>query len=128
MSKFFIQIIQDSVFLFFFNNRLRTIQLESDNKLNEVKSELKLKLFELERSNLLQEEHSNNLRKTLLENEKLCKKVEVLQNEYYALQIQNEKNFNEIENELNEKSVKLKSYEKLEHEMDEVILQAAECE
>ena len=107
--------------------RLRTIQLNNDNKLNEVKSDLKLKLFELERANLLQEEHANNLRKSLLDNEKLSKKVEVLQNEYYALQIQNEKNYNEIENELNEKSVKLKSYEKLEHEMDEVILQAAEC-
>ena len=86
-----------------------------------------MKLFELERANLLQEEHGNNLRKSLLENEKLNKKIEVLQNEYYALQIQNEKNFNELENELNDKAVKLKNYEKLEHEMDEVILQAAEC-
>lgn len=63
----------------------------------------------------------------MLENEKLTKKIEVLQNEYYALQIQNEKNFNELEHELNDKVVRLKNYEKLEHEMDEVILQAAEC-
>ena len=106
---------------------MRVIQLDGDNKLNETKSELKLKTFELERANLLNEETANNLRKTLLENEKLTKKIEILQNEYYALQIQNDKSYMELENALNEKNTKLENYEKLEHEMDEVILQAAEC-
>jgi len=107
--------------------RLRVCQLNNDSKLNEAKAELKLKTFELDRANLLNEECAQNLKKCVLDNEKLAKKVEVVQNEYYALQIKNDKNLLELENELNEKRVKLDNYEKLEKEMDEVIMQAAEC-
>ena len=55
------------------------------------------------------------------------KKVELIQNEYYGLQIQNDKRFMEIEGELNEKKTRLESYEKVEDEMDSVIKQVAEA-
>lgn len=92
-----------------------------------MKSELKLKTFELERTQMLTEENMNNYHKVLLENEKLQKKVELIQNEYYGLQIQNDKRFMEIEGELKEKKTRLESYEKVEDEMDSVIKQVAEA-
>jgi progesterone-induced-blocking factor 1 len=85
-----------------------------------------MKIFELERTELLNEESINNYKKALIENEKLHKKIEIIQNEYHSLQIQNEKRFMEVENELNEKKARLESYEKVEQEMDNVIRQVAE--
>lgn len=50
----------------------------------------------------------------------------VIQNEFYGLQLQNDKRFLELENELNEKKGRLENYEKVENEMDAVIRQVAE--
>ena len=46
--------------------------------------------------------------------------------EYYAVQTSMEKRVSELEAIVTEKSVKLDTYEKLEHELDEVVMQAAE--
>jgi len=53
-------------------------------------------------------------------------KCQVLTKEYYALQTSMEKRVSELEMVVTEKSVKLTTYEKLEHELDEVVLQAAD--
>ena len=50
----------------------------------------------------------------------------MLTKEYYALQTSMEKRVAELETVVTEKSVKLETYEKLEHELDEVIMQAAD--
>ena len=50
----------------------------------------------------------------------------VLTKEYYALQTAMEKRVVEMETQLSEKTAKLDTYERLEKEMDDVILQAAE--
>ena len=50
----------------------------------------------------------------------------MIQNEYYSLQLQNDKRFLELENDLNDKKSRLESYEKVEQEMDMVIRQVAE--
>ena len=107
-------------------NELRTIQIGCENRVSELKAELKLKTFEAERTAMLNEENIKNYQKLLLENEKLQKKAELIQNEYYGLQMQNDKRFLELENELNEKKTRLESYEKVENEMDLVIRQVAE--
>ena len=52
-------------------------QLSCENKVSELKSELKLKSFELERAQMLNEENVNNYKKLVIENEKLLKKIEV---------------------------------------------------
>ncbi len=101
--------------------------MNNDNKLSELKGEVKLKDFELERLNLMNEDNLNNYRRACLENEKLNKKIDVVQNEYFALKVLNERIVADFENKLNEKASRLEGYEKLEREMDEVILQAAEC-
>ncbi|CAF0717911.1 unnamed protein product [Brachionus calyciflorus] len=107
-------------------NELRLVQLSCENKVSELKSELKMKIFELERVLMLNEEHVNNNQKVMIENEKLQKKIEVIQNEFYGLQLENDKRFLELENELNEKKSRLENYEKVENEMDMVIKQVAE--
>lgn len=53
-------------------------------------------------------------------------KIKIIQNEYYHVQVQNDKRVLEIENELNEKKSRLESYEKVENEMDLIIRQVAE--
>jgi len=52
--------------------------------------------------------------------------LKIIQNEYYHVQVQNDKRILEIENELNEKKSRLESYEKVENEMDLIIRQVAE--
>jgi progesterone-induced-blocking factor 1 len=52
--------------------------------------------------------------------------VQVLTKEYYALQTSMEKRISELETIITEKTVRLESYEKLEHELDEVVMQAAD--
>ena len=46
--------------------------------------------------------------------------------EYYSLQTSMEKRVSELETVVNEKTVKLETYERLEQELDEVIMQAAD--
>ena len=59
-------------------NELRLVQIGCENKVSELKSELKLKMFELERAQMLNEESVNNYKKALIENEKYNKKLEVI--------------------------------------------------
>ena len=61
-----------------------------------------------------------------MENEKLQKKIEIIQKEFYTLQLQNNKRFLEMENEMIEKKGRLENYEKVENEMDLIIKQVAE--
>ena len=51
--------------------------MSCENKVAELKSELKLKTFELDRANMLNEENINMYQKSSTENEKLQKKIEV---------------------------------------------------
>ena len=51
---------------------------------------------------------------------------QLLTKEYYTLQTSMEKRVTELEATVTEKSAKLETYEKLEHELDEVVMQAAD--
>ena len=55
----------------------RQLQVENDSRVSELTSEVKLKGFELERLQLVQEETRRNLGHCELEKGKLGKKVEV---------------------------------------------------
>ena len=50
----------------------------------------------------------------------------IIQKEFYTLQLQNNKRFLEMENEMIEKKGRLENYEKVENEMDLIIKQVAE--
>lgn len=107
---------------------LRQLQMSGDGRVSDLANELKLKTFELERCQLLQEETVKNLKECQLEVEKLSKKAEVLTKEYYSQQTGLEKRIAELESALQEKEGRLKTYEKLEQELDDVVMQAAEVD
>ncbi|KAG8452256.1 hypothetical protein GDO86_004163 [Hymenochirus boettgeri] len=106
----------------------RQLQLSTESKVSELLHQTKLKSFEAERSHILHEETIENLRKCQLECEKYQKKVEVLTKEIYSLQATTEKQITELQALNSEHCAKLETYEKLEKELDEVIMQSAEME
>ena len=109
-------------------NEFRTLQTSGEQRLLDLQTEVKLKAFEAERSHLAYEETCKNLKEYQLEIEKLEAKYEVLLKEYYAMEGAKSKKITELESELSSKNIRLDSYEKIEQELDNVVLQAAEVE
>ncbi|XP_055893566.1 progesterone-induced-blocking factor 1-like [Biomphalaria glabrata] len=106
----------------------RQLQATSESRLSEIQNELKIKMFEAERSQMIHGETVKNLGQAEMEIEKLQKKLEVLTKEYYTLQTSHEKKVVELEAMVSEKKAKLETYEKLEQDLDAVVMQAAEVE
>lgn len=109
-------------------DRYRELQLSTESKVSEFLHQSKLKSFESERVQLLQEETARNLTQCQLECEKYQKKLEVLTKEFYSLQTSSEKRITELEAQNSEHQARLDIYEKLEKELDEIIMQTAEIE
>ncbi|XP_078204441.1 progesterone-induced-blocking factor 1 isoform X5 [Callithrix jacchus] len=109
-------------------DRYRELQLSTENKVTEFLHQSKLKSFESERVQLLQEETARNLTQCQLECEKYQKKLEVLTKEFYSLQASSEKRITELQAQNSEHQARLDIYEKLEKELDEIIMQTAEIE
>ncbi|XP_029324803.1 progesterone-induced-blocking factor 1 isoform X2 [Mus caroli] len=109
-------------------DRYRELQLSTESKVSEFLHQSKLKSFESERIQLLQEETARNLTQCQLECEKYQKKLEVLTKEFYSLQTSSEKRITELEAQNSEHQARLDIYEKLEKELDEIIMQTAEIE
>ncbi|XP_006882790.1 PREDICTED: progesterone-induced-blocking factor 1 [Elephantulus edwardii] len=108
--------------------RYREMQLSEESKVTEFLHQSKLKSFECERVQLLQEETARNLAQCQLECEKYQKKLEVLTKEFYSLQASSEKRISELQAQNSEHQARLDIYEKLEKELDEIIMQTAEIE
>uniref|UniRef100_A0A8D2L7M0 Progesterone immunomodulatory binding factor 1 n=1 Tax=Varanus komodoensis TaxID=61221 RepID=A0A8D2L7M0_VARKO len=106
----------------------RQLQLSTESKVAELFHQSKLKSFESERVQLMQEETSRNLSQCQLECEKYQRKFEVLTKEFYDLQAQSEKRISELQAHNSEYQARLDTYEKLEKELDEIIMQTAELE
>ncbi|XP_030778218.1 progesterone-induced-blocking factor 1 isoform X2 [Rhinopithecus roxellana] len=109
-------------------DRYRELQLSTESKVTEFLHQSKLKSFESERVQLLQEETARNLTQCQLECEKYQKKLEVLTKEFYSLQASSEKRITELQAQNSEHQARLDIYEKLEKELDEIIMQTAEIE
>lgn len=101
---------------------------DRDSKESGLQNELKIKMFEAERTQMIHAETVKNLGQAEMDIEKLQKKAEVLTKEYYALQTSMEKRVVELESSLADKNAKLEAYEKLEQDLDSVVMQAAEVE
>lgn len=108
--------------------RYRELQLSTESKVTEYLHQSKLKTFESERVQLIQEETSRNLTQCQLECEKYQKKLEVLTKEFYSLQASSEKRITELQAQNSDHQARLDIYEKLEKELDEIIMQTAEIE
>nr|XP_060625396.1 progesterone-induced-blocking factor 1 isoform X1 [Anolis sagrei ordinatus]XP_060625397.1 progesterone-induced-blocking factor 1 isoform X1 [Anolis sagrei ordinatus] len=106
----------------------RQLQLSTESKMAELLHQSKLKSFESEHVQLLQEETSRNLSQCQLECEKYQRKLEVLTKEFYNLQAMSEKRISELQAQNSECQTRLDTYEKLEKELDEIIMQTAEIE
>ncbi|XP_058539080.1 progesterone-induced-blocking factor 1 isoform X2 [Neofelis nebulosa] len=109
-------------------DRYRELQLSSESKITEYLHQSKLKSFESERVQLIQEETARNLTQCQLECEKYQKKIEVLTKEFYSLQGSSEKHITELQARNSEYQARLDIYERLEKELDEIIMQTAEIE
>ncbi|XP_034521176.1 progesterone-induced-blocking factor 1 isoform X3 [Ailuropoda melanoleuca] len=109
-------------------DRYRELQLSTESKVTEYLHQSKLKSFESERVQLIQEETARNLTQCQLECEKYQKKLEVLTKEFYSLQASSEKRITELQSRNSEHQARLDIYERLEKELDEIIMQTAEIE
>ncbi|KAH9519887.1 Progesterone-induced-blocking factor 1 [Bulinus truncatus] len=109
-------------------SEFRQLQGTSESRMSEIQNELKIKMFEAERTQMIHAETVKNLGQAEMEIEKLQKKLEVLTKEFYSLQTSSEKRVVELESAISEKKSKLETYEKLEQDLDAVVMQAAEVE
>ncbi|XP_053912918.1 progesterone-induced-blocking factor 1 isoform X3 [Cuculus canorus] len=106
----------------------RQMQLGTESKVAELLHQSKLKSFESEHVQLLQQETAKNLSQCQMECEKYQRKLEVLTKEFYSLQSSSETRVIELQTQNSELQARLNTYEKLEKELDEIILQTAEME
>ncbi|KAI5089898.1 progesterone-induced-blocking factor 1 isoform X1, partial [Silurus meridionalis] len=110
--------------------QFRELQLNTDRRTSELQNQMKLKAFECERAQIVQDETARNLSLCQIECEKQQKKLEagVLTKEFYTLQSTSEKRITELQSQNAEQQVRLETYEKLEKELDDITMQAAEME
>ncbi|XP_063005496.1 progesterone-induced-blocking factor 1 isoform X1 [Melospiza melodia melodia] len=106
----------------------RQMQLGTESKVAELLHQSKLKSFETEHVQLMQQETAKNLSQCQMECEKYQRKLEVLTKEFYSLQSSSETRIIELQTQNAEFQARLDTYEKLEKELDEIILQTAEME
>uniref|UniRef100_A0A3Q2Q1E8 Progesterone immunomodulatory binding factor 1 n=1 Tax=Fundulus heteroclitus TaxID=8078 RepID=A0A3Q2Q1E8_FUNHE len=108
--------------------QFRQLQLGAGSRAAELSSQAKLHSFEAERALLLKEETAKALAQCQVECEKQQKKLELLTQEFYRLQTSCEKRVAELQAQNAEQASRLETYEKLEQELDQVTMQAAEIE
>ncbi|NWI61749.1 PIBF1 factor, partial [Calyptomena viridis] len=106
----------------------RQMQLGTESKVAELLHQSKLKSFETEHVQLMQQETAKSLSQCQMECEKYQRKLEVLTKEFYSLQSSSETRIIELQTQNSEFQARLDTYEKLEKELDEIILQTAEME
>ncbi|NXH11586.1 PIBF1 factor, partial [Bucco capensis] len=106
----------------------RQMQLGTESKVAELLHQSRLKSFESEHVQLMQQETAKNLSQCQMECEKYQRKMEVLTKEFYSFQSSSETRIIELQTQNSELQARLDTYEKLEKELDEIILQTAEME
>uniref|UniRef100_A0A8C3CRZ9 Progesterone immunomodulatory binding factor 1 n=1 Tax=Cairina moschata TaxID=8855 RepID=A0A8C3CRZ9_CAIMO len=109
-------------------DQYRQMQLGTESKVAELLHQSKLKSFESEHVQLMQQETAKNLSQCQIECEKYQRKLEVLTKEFYSLQSSSETRIIELQTQNSEFQARLYTYEKLEKELDEIIMQTAEME
>ncbi|NXJ16357.1 PIBF1 factor, partial [Odontophorus gujanensis] len=109
-------------------DQYRQMQLGTESKVAELLHQSKLKSFESEHVQLMQQETAKNLSQCQIECEKYQRKLEVLTKEFYSLQSSSETRIIELQTQNSEFQARLDTYEKLEKDLDEIIMQTAEME
>uniref|UniRef100_A0A8C3G9J0 Progesterone immunomodulatory binding factor 1 n=1 Tax=Cyclopterus lumpus TaxID=8103 RepID=A0A8C3G9J0_CYCLU len=106
--------------------QFRRLQLGTDSRVSELSNQAKLHSFEAERAEMVKDETAKALAQCQVECEKQQKKLELLTQEFYRLQTSSEKRLAELQAQNAEQASRLETYEKLEQELDQVTMQAAE--
>jgi len=104
----------------------RQVQLSSDSRVSDTHNEMKMKSFELDRMQLLYEESLKTNKSLAHQNDTLALKMETLSKEYYELKNTSQQSVMDLSTKNEELHTKLTIYEKLERELDDVVMQAAE--
>ncbi|PIK46344.1 putative progesterone-induced-blocking factor 1 isoform X1 [Apostichopus japonicus] len=108
-------------------NDFRQLEMTMDSKVSELSNELRLRGFDGERVKAMNQDTIENLKKMQLELEKKETKLEVLTKEFYNLQNSSEKKIRDLEAETGDYRSRLDVYHKLEEELDDVVMQAADA-
>eukprot|EP00127_Corallochytrium_limacisporum_P002652 Clim_evm88s134 gene=Clim_evmTU88s134 len=105
---------------------LRARQIELDGRVVELEAALKAKAFEAERYQIMHQEQSASLRTLTLERDRMRKEVAITQKEFYAFQTRADSRIAGLESNLKTARERLEVYEKLESQLDDAVLQAAD--
>lgn len=103
------------------------LKMSCEGTISSLATDVKLKAFELERSQLVVDEVQATMAAAKLEAEKLRSKVEVVTKEYYELKVTSDARIGALTAQQSEQKANLATYEALEKELDEVVMHAAEA-
>ncbi|KAG1693189.1 Progesterone-induced-blocking factor 1 [Nymphon striatum] len=105
---------------------MKNLQSQDIGQISDLRSELKVKLFQLEQINKSQVECDRNLNDCKQENEKIKTKLDIMTQEVQRLQMTSSQRILLLESELSQKTRQLEIYEKLEDELDNLIVHAGQ--
>ncbi|GAB6023591.1 Progesterone-induced-blocking factor 1 [Chamberlinius hualienensis] len=97
-----------------------------DSELLNLRNQLLLKCFEVEQLKLVSSETQKSYKTCQLENEKQLKKIELFESELKTIEIETGKKISDLESKLAAANQKLSSYEALENDLDEAVMDAAQ--
>eukprot|EP00800_Vazella_pourtalesii_P000242 TRINITY_DN10227_c0_g1_i3.p1 TRINITY_DN10227_c0_g1~~TRINITY_DN10227_c0_g1_i3.p1 ORF type:complete len:760 (-),score=269.50 TRINITY_DN10227_c0_g1_i3:94-2373(-) len=107
-------------------SEFRQLQVSSDSRVSQLEQEMRMTRFELEKSQLLQEEYLLNLKQSQVEVDKLRKKLDLSTQEFYARDSEYSQHRAQMEARNVELAERLRSYENLDRDMDQAVLDAAQ--
>ena len=109
-------------------SQYRQLQLATDSRVGQLDQELRMSRFELEKSQMLQEEYLSTLKQSQVELDKLRKKLDVSTQQCYAKDSEYAQRTVQLEARNAELQERVKSYEGLEKDMDQAVYDAAQIE
>lgn len=107
-------------------NRLKTLQSQDIGQISELRSELRVKAYQLDQLTVIHRESERNLESCMRDNDKMRAKNEILNQEVQRLQLTTTQKILQLETDLKRKSSQMEVYEQLENELDNVVLHAGQ--
>jgi len=111
-----------------YKEELRTLESSLESRISDYQNEARVKTFELDRLQLIHEETCKNLNKCQSDNERISRKYEVISLEHSELQRKTAASEAQLQTTNRDLQSRLETYEKIEKEMDDIVLQAAEVQ
>ncbi|KAI6660195.1 Progesterone-induced-blocking factor 1 [Oopsacas minuta] len=106
----------------------RQLQMSTDSRVGQLEQELRITRFELEKTQLLQEEYLLNLKQSQVEVDKLRKKLDLSTQEFYAKDSEYAQYRAQLEARNAELAERLRFYDNLDKDMDQAVIDAAQID